>query len=163
MGARARTPRVVAGLMAGVLAGVLVGLLVGLAGCGLVPSRPEADDWVASARQSLDDTASEVATVGLVVEQEQQDRLPASYAAVVAARSEAAAGTAADGITAQQPPDSKRQEYDAVAAALGDAADLVAEARIALVDHDTAAYRRLAERLSRMERRLAQLATSVGR
>jgi hypothetical protein len=155
MGAGATTPKVVAGL--------LTGLLIALTGCGLVPSRPSAPEWVADARLALDDTASEVATVRLVVEQEQQDRLPTSYAVVVAVRSEEAASTAADGLTKPQPPTAKQREYDAVAAALGDAADLLAEVRIALVDHDTEAYPGLATRLATMQHRLEKLDLSGAR
>jgi len=155
VGAGASTPKVVAGL--------LTGLLLGLTGCGLVPSRPSAPDWVAAARQALGDTSSEVATVRVVVEQERADRLPTTYAVVVATRSEEAAGQAADNLTKQQPPDAKRREYDAVATALGDAADLLAEVRIALVDHDTEAYPGLATRLATMQHRLEKLDPSGAR
>jgi hypothetical protein len=138
---------------------LLLGLLT--TGCGLVPNRPDAEGWTVAARQSLEDAASEVATVRVATEQQQKGRQLGAYGVVTATTSEEALGKAADSILAQQPPASRRDALDRVSQALGDAGDLVSEARIALVRGDEAEYDGLVKRLAAMSTRLDDLRASL--
>lgn len=136
-------------------------LLLGVAGCGLVPSRPDGPAWDQAARQSLEDAASEVATVKVALEQQQKGHLLGKYGVTTVTDSEEALGLAQDSILTQQPPTSRQEGFDKVAAALGDAGDLVTEARIALVRDDTRAYAGLVHRLDAMSGRLDDLRGSL--
>lgn len=140
-----------------VLVLVMAPVLALSSGCGLTPSRPDSAAWSQAARQALEDVASEVATVKVAVEQQERGRQLGKYAVVTATTSEEALGKAADSLLTQQPPASRRDDYDRVSTALGDAEDLVAGARIALVAGDSGRYAGLAHRLDRMADRLDSL------
>lgn len=138
---------------------VLVALLAMLlAAC--VPATPGTDEWREDARHALGDVAGQLATVALALEND--DRLVGGYAKVVVADAEESAGRSADGFEQQQPPAGHRKEFDKVSAALDKGLSLLTDARIAVVDGDTAAYDRLATRLYRLQARLQRLEDKLG-
>lgn len=136
-------------------------LVLGTAGCGTTPSEPSPTDWRTAARQSLDDVSSEVATVRLVLVQAEQDRLVGRYSTTAVTTAEEALGKAEDTLTTQQPPPGLDRDFEAVSTALGDAGDLVTEARIAVVRSTTSEYAGLVRRLDAMGTRLDRLRSSL--
>lgn len=127
------------------IAVVICAATLGLSGC--VPAEPAADDWRTSTRQALEDTASEVESVALVLDLEARDRLPGRAARVAAVESEEALATAEEGVSTQQPPPSESGEDGKVGDLLARASDLVREARIAITAKDTTTYGDLRARL----------------
>lgn len=122
-------------------------LVVGvLSGCS-VPSQPSPADWRSAARQALEDSASEVESVALVLRLDGEDQVFATSARVAAVESEESLAKAVDSVQTQQPPASLVQEDSDVSDLLGRATDLVREARIAATARDTASYDDLRERL----------------
>ena len=112
-----------------------------------VPSEPSPTDWRTGARQALEDTASEVETIALVLQLESDDRMPGRSARVAAVESEESVATAGQAISTQQPPPGAEREDAEVSDLLGRAADLVREARIALTDGHDDAYDGVRHRL----------------
>ena len=139
----------------------LVGSLIILTGC-TVPAAPDRAAWRSQAAQALEDTASDVATVELVLRQERQDRLPGKYAVVVAVDSEESAGKSGEAFTSLQPPPGQRAAYDRVGQLLDDAQGLLSEARIALADGATGDYPPLIARLARLGDRLERVQGRFG-
>ncbi len=137
-------------------------LLLGLTGCA-VPSSPDARDWRRSARQSVGDVASEVETARTALRQLAADRFVGRYATVLLVDAEEAAGKATDTITIQQPPRAEQARYDEVSAALGDAADLVTQARIAVARGSEQDYPALVEDLGKTGDELAELEEQLTR
>ena len=123
---------------------VAVGLLA--LGCS-VPAEPSASDWSSAARQSLEDSTSEVESVALVLEQRSAGRLPGVSARVMAVESEESLATAVDSLTTQQPPPGLDGQDRDVSDLLGRATDLVREARVAITAEDEASYADLRRRL----------------
>ena len=119
--------------------------LLALSGCA--PSTPSAAEWRASARQALEDTASEVRSVALVIELETDDRLPARSAQVAAVESEESLATVQQTLSTQQPPAGSERQDREVSDLEERAADLVRRARIALTAGDAAAYDEVRVRL----------------
>ena len=120
-------------------------LALALTGC--VPSEPSVADWRSSTSQALEDTASEVESVALVLDLQSHDRLPGRAARVAAVESEESLATAVEGVTTQQPPAGEAQADRRVGDLLTRASDLVREARIALTADDEASYAELRNRL----------------
>jgi hypothetical protein len=131
------------------------------AGCGLVPSRPDPQAFTTSARQGLGDAASEVATVKLALQEQQKDHLVGKYTVTTVTNSEEALGKAQDSVLTKQPPSSKQQAFDRISDLLGDAGDLVTEARIALVADQEQQYPALVDRLEAMTKKLNDLRSSL--
>ena len=117
-------PRSAVALLA---AGVLLGQLLLTAACTV--SEPDAAAWRDSARQTLDDVASEVATARLTLKQLDDGNLPTSYGVTVLADAEEAASTAEEGLTSLQPPPALKGIPDRVQALVGRAVDAVQQAR----------------------------------
>jgi hypothetical protein len=141
---------------------ILVALLLGLAGC-VVPSSPDARDWRRSARQSVGDVASEVETARTTLRQLSADRFVGRYAIVLLVDAEEAAGQATDSVTTRQPPRVEQARYDEVSAALGDATDLLADARIAVTRGSKQDYPDLVEQLGTTGDELADLEEQLTR
>jgi hypothetical protein len=138
--------------------GALVLLLpLTLAACA--PGTPDADSWHQDAERATGDAASAVSTMALVIEE--RERIPANYLQVAAVDSEEAADTAAQSLSTVQPPDSLRDRHEEVTAALDEAAGLVAEARIAVVRHDTASYDALRTELGDVADQLSGLESDL--
>ena len=125
-----------------VVSGVLA---LALTGC--VPSEPSAADWRASTTQALEDTASEVQSVALVLDLQSHGRLPGRAARVAAVESEESLATAVEGVTTQQPPTGEARQDREVGELLSRASDLVRETRIALTAGDESSYVRLRRQL----------------
>jgi hypothetical protein len=121
-------------------------LALSLTGC--VPSEPSVDDWRASTSQALEDTASEVHSVALVLDLQAHGRLPGRAARVAAVESEESLATAVEGATTQQPPPGEAREDRQVGELLSRASDLVREARIALTAGDESSYAELRRQLT---------------
>ena len=119
--------------------------LVTLVSCA--PSEPSAADWRAAAMQAVEDTASEVDTVALVLRLESDDRLPGRSARIAAVESEDSVATAEQTFSTQQPPDGSGADDAEVSDLIGRAADLVREARIVLTAGDEVAYDDVRQRL----------------
>jgi DNA primase len=147
-----------------VLVAGLLTLCGGLSGCVVVPDTPDAGDWDRLAAQAVEDNASEVATVRLVLREQQRERLLGRYGVVTAVAAEEAAAKATDSVTTVQPPPARRQADQRVADLLARAGDLVTEARVALVDGDASAFPRLVDDLAevhdQLQREHARLSAS---
>ena len=118
-------------------------------------SPPDRADWRDETARAVGDVAGQLATVKLVLAQEQEGRLLPHYAVGVVVAAEEAAGSSADQVGSGQPPRSERARYDAVVAALE-------EAEGVLADGDHAAYPELVEQLGRQGDRLARVETELG-
>ena len=123
-----------------------------LAGCA--PQSPDHSSWRDQARLALDDTASEVATVALLLRLEQQDKVPGKYQQVVAQDSETAVGATMARFGGEQPEPRDDAEYKRVTGLLSDASDLLAEVRIAIVRRDEDAYPALLRQLEKLHEEL---------
>lgn len=120
------------------LLGATVLLLGSVSACA--PQSPDHEGWTDLTLQTLEDVASEVATVELALRLGERELASAEYVQVVALDAEEAAGQVAEKFTAVQPPVGEDPTYRDVSSVLSDATDLLAEARIAVVREETAAY-----------------------
>ena len=102
--------------------------------CGCTVSQPSPTDWRSSTSRSLDDVASEIATVQLVLRHHASDEMWQAYAVTMLADAEKAVGSTTESI-GQTPPglDAEASDVDDL---LGRAEDVVADARQALVAGD---------------------------
>ena len=123
-----------------------IGLTLATLGC-TVPAEPAPADWRSAAAQALEDSASEVETVALVLQMTSDDRLAATSARVAAVESEESLATAVDSIGTQQPPPGLDHQDADVSDLLGRATDLVREARVAITAGDQTSYDDLRQRL----------------
>ena len=141
-------------------AAVAVALVLAV-GTACVPPTPDRQAWRSEAGRTVDDVASEVATARRVLGTVQDSHLFATTARVMAVEAEEAAGTAAQGFSAAQPPPTERRSYDDVTAALQRATSLLADVRIAVRAGDEASYGRLVDQLDRVRHRLDRVARSL--
>ena len=132
------------------VAALLLALAAG--GCGTV-KEPDPEDWDESARVSLDDASSQLATARMILETERRDDTWHGYVVVVLADAEKAVGKDADGLSALQAPPARSQASSKVNDLLSSASDLVEQARIVVVAHKTIDPR-LLERLQSLGDRL---------
>lgn len=137
-----------------VAAAVLVALL-----SACVPGQPDRATWREDGSTTLTDVAGQLATAALTIEHD--DDLIGGYDIVVLTDAEELAGTSADSFTSQQPPEGELEEYERVSTALDDALSALADARIAVVNDNTAAYPGLVRQLNRLDARLQRLATTL--
>ncbi len=137
-------------------AGSAVLLLVG----GCTVAQPDANEWRDHAVQTLDDVASEVATVRLTLMQLDDERLPASYGETMLAAAEQAVSAAEESLGSLQAPSGLGARADAVLALVARAGDAVQRAREAVVAgdfHVPALVLRLAQLLRALDERKAGL------
>jgi len=139
--------------------GVVV-LMTALTACA--PQTPDHESWTDSALQALEDSASEVATAELLLRQAEDDRVTRAFEKVVALDADEAAGTIAESFGAKQPPRQDDEEYRTVTTALSDAADLLADVRIAVERGDTSEYADLLEQLEKVADDLDRTRREVG-
>lgn len=135
--------------------------LVVLLGGGCAPQAPDHSSWTDQGRQALEDTASEVATVTLLLRLEQQDKVPGKYQQVVAQDSESAVGAVLAKFGGEQPEPRDDPAYTHVTGLMSDASDLLSEVRIAVVRRDTGTYPGLLDRLERLDLRLTEAAEGL--
>jgi hypothetical protein len=133
----------------GVVPGVLLALAM-LLNSACAPKSPDPPVWTDQARHAITDVQGEVATVELVLRQQQSDKLPQNYQQVVVLGSEEAIGTTAESFSSVQPPPGEDARYKQVTSVLSDASDVVAETRIAVVREDTGEYGRLLRDLGKV-------------
>lgn len=129
-------------------------MVAALVGCA--PRSPDHSSWTDQARLALEDTASEVATVELLLELEQQGKVPGKYQQVVAQDSEAAVGATMAKFGGEQPEPRDDAEYKRITSLMSDASDLLAEVRIAIVRRDEDAYPRLLRQLEKLHEELTR-------
>jgi hypothetical protein len=127
------------------------------------PQAPDHSSWRDQAHLSVQDVASNVATMSLVLRLVREGRMFGKYQQVVALNSETNAGRTTSHLSAEQPEPRDDPTYKRVTGALSDAGDLLAEVRIALVRRDSGSYPRLAGELAATIRRLDRIETVVGR
>jgi hypothetical protein len=125
---------------------------------GCAPQAPDHTSWTDQARQSLEDTASEVETVALLLRLEEDGKVPGKYQQVVAQDSEAAVGATMARFGGEQPEPRDDEAYSRVTGLMSDASDLLAETRIAIVRRDTGRYPDLLRRLEGLGRHLSGVA-----
>jgi hypothetical protein len=140
------------------LAGWLV-VAGSLTGCA--PQAPDHSSWRDQAHLSLEDVASNVSTMSLLVRLVREDRMFGKYQQIVALNSETNAGRTADHFSAEQPEREDDRTYKRVTTLLSDATDLLSEVRIALVRRDDHEYPRLAAELSKMSGQLSKAESEV--
>lgn len=125
------------------------------------PQAPDRSSWHDQAHLSIEDVASNVSTMTLLLRLVREDRMFGKYQQVVALNSETNAGRTADHLSAEQPVPEDDATYKRVTALLSDATDLLSEVRIALVRRDSREYPGLAEDLSKMTDRLDRAEAEV--
>lgn len=125
------------------------------------PQSPDHSSWTDQAHQALEDTASEVATVSLLLRLERQGKVPGKYQQVVAQDSESAVGATMSKFGGEQPEPQDDPTYRRVTGVMSDASDLLSEVRIAIVRRDSAAYPKLLDRLVDVEARLNEVARDL--
>ena len=133
----------------------LLGTCVLLAS-GCAPQSPDHTSWDDQARLALQDTRSEVSTVKLLLELEQEGKVPGKYQQVVAQDSESAVGQTMSRFGGEQPPEGEDDTYEKVTSVMSDASDLLSQVRIAIVRRDTGEYPALRADLAEMQDRLTK-------
>jgi len=114
------------------------------------PQTPDHESWTDSALQAIDDSHSEVATAGMLLRLARDDRVTRAYEKGLVLDAEEAAGTIAESFGAKQPPRQDEENYRLVTTALSDAADLLADVRIAVERGETSEYPDLLGGLQKM-------------
>jgi hypothetical protein len=137
------------------LLSTLVGTLLLPTVIGCAPQSPDHSSWTDQAHQALEDVASEVSTVTLLLRLEGDGKVPGKYQQVVAQDSESAVGATMEKFGGEQPEPRDDDEYRHVTSVMSDASDLLSDVRIAIVRRDTAEYPDLLEQLAKSRRDLA--------
>ena len=137
------------------LLSTLVGTLLLATVIGCAPQSPDHSSWTDQAHQALEDVASEVSTVTLLLRLEGDGKVPGKYQQVVAQDSESAVGATMEKFGGEQPEPRDDDEYRHVTSVMSDASDLLSDVRIAIVRRDTAEYPDLLEQLAKSRRDLA--------
>ncbi|NYI99864.1 4-hydroxy-3-methylbut-2-en-1-yl diphosphate synthase IspG/GcpE [Nocardioides thalensis] len=134
-------------------------LLALVASTGCTVSEPGEKGWNEIARTSLTDAAGEVATARLTVAAARDDEVWDAYAVTVTSEVERQVATAEESLASVQPPPGLRERAEQLLTILGDAADAVRAARVAVVagDIDEALLRQLRDTVSALERAAGRL------
>lgn len=132
-----------------------------LLGTACAPQSPDHTSWTDQARQSLEDTSSEVATVALLLRLERDGKVPGKYQQVVAQDSEAAVGATMARFGGEQPEPRDDPTYRHVTSLMSDASDLLSEVRIAIVRRDSDQYPHLLDELETINRKLTDTAEGL--
>ena len=125
-------------------------LLVATLLSACVPASPDADTYDDKAAQTLGAAVSDVRTVALLMETSYDGRMLRPTALAQMRHSEDALDTATTAFTELHPPPSRDRLYTRVSTLLGDAGDLVAEARVALERSEEGSFPDIADRLTRL-------------
>ena len=124
---------------------------------GCVPASPDPDAYRDKTALTLASAASEVRTVARLMETSYDSRMLRPTAKAQLRHSEDALDTATSAFTEVNPPPSQDRLNRRTSTLLGDAGDLVAEARIALERARTGRYPALVEDLESLATRLERL------
>lgn len=122
---------------------------------GCKPASPSPSSWLSKSELAVSDALSQVATAQLTLEQVRKGQFLGRYPTVVLVYAEKTAGSASDKVTTMQPPKSEDKRFQQLSTQLSDAADLVTQARIALVDDDKAQFPRLIQQLRKTAKQLS--------
>lgn len=144
-------------LCAAVAAAVLAPCL--LAGC--VPASPDADTYRDKAAQTLGSAVSDVRTVSRLLSTSYDGRMLRPTALAQTRQSEGALGTATTAFTELNQPRSQDDLSHRASTLLGDAEDLLAEARVALEREDRGRYPALVRELEALAGDLEALEAAV--
>ena len=130
-------------------------------GCTGQPSSTEA--WQKSSHRALGAAISGLGTARLALEQEVADRAPHSYTVVTVTDAIETSGKEVSSYRIGQPPDQLHQANGTVGEALDDAVSLMAEVRVTMASPgaDTAAARKLVDRIAALTKKLDELDTQV--
>lgn len=134
------------------LAGVV--LLLASACSPLEPSQPDVSAWQTAVAVAVEDMVSQLSTAQIVLREQAEGDFIGKAATVVLVEAEDAAGTASDDLTTLQPPPGVRKQQAAFTALLEEAAGLVTEARVAVVDDDVTSYETLRTQLQDVKERI---------
>jgi hypothetical protein len=133
--------------------------VTGVTACA--PQAPDHSSWRDQAHLSIEDVASNVSTMTLLLRLVREDRMYGKYQQIVALDSETNAGRTADHFSGEQPEPRDDATYSRVTTLLSDATDLLSQVRIALVRRDVREYPALARKLDAMSKRLDRAASDV--
>lgn len=154
---RARSgARVVLALLLVVLAGAL------LSGC--MTGRPSSTSaWQSASDRALGEAISGLGTARVVVEQEQRNRVPHTYAVVTVTDAIETSGREISSYQLQQPPDALHRANAAVGDALDEASSLLVEVRVMLASPGltTVSAPRLLAEIDKVRDELDQLDSAV--
>jgi hypothetical protein len=134
--------------------GTLLALLL-VSGC--VPASPDADTYRDKTAVTLGAAVSDVATVERLLQMSYDGRMLRATALTQLRYSDGALGTATDAYTELNPPPRLDGLYERSSTLLGDAGDLVAEARIAIERREVDRYPDLADELKKIGSQLEKL------
>ena len=143
---------------------VLALMLAGTVSCGgCVAPAFDSGAFTHNAIEALDSAKSETTTATLALRAKLDDRLTQAYADRVVTDSEEAIGPIEDSFGAVDPPTSDDVELrDEVTELLGNAADGLAAARIAVRSHDESQMRQSLSELDKLADRLEQKSEALG-
>lgn len=136
-----------------------VAAVLALTACA--PQSPDRSSWTDQAHTAVEDVASEVATVQLLLRLVGEGKVPGKYQQVVSQDSETAVGETLASFGGEQPPPADDDLYRRTTGALSDASDLLADVRIALVRRDTGAYPAMRDELDALQERLSGLTNDL--
>jgi hypothetical protein len=134
-------------------------LLLILTACA--PGTPDEDSWRYDARRSVGDVVSAVQTARLALTQSEEGRVHHAYLQNLLVDAERLGGMAAQTLSSVQPPDVEGRRSSDVNDQLQQATDLLTDARIAAVAHDTGQYAGLVTQLERTAEDLLALETAL--
>jgi len=129
---------------------------------GCVPASPAPATYEDKAALTLGSALSEVATAQLALTQLDQGKMFRPAVLTTFRYSEDNLDTASKSFTELNPPPTDDRLYQRCSTVLGDAQDLLAQARIAVERQDAAQYPSLLRRLRRMSDRLDTFEKQVG-
>jgi len=133
----------------------LVALLVLLSGC--VPSNPDTDTFDDKSLRTAGAALSQTRTVSGLLQTSYDGRMLRPTALAQLRYSEDSLDTATGAFTELNPPSARDAQYTRLSTLLGEAGDLVAEARIAVERSEEARYPRLVDRLDALASKLERL------
>lgn len=136
-----------------VLAAALAAALLG----GCVPASPDVDTYDDKARLTLGAAVSDVRTVQKLLETLYDDRVLRQTAIAQMRYSEKSLGTATTAFIELNPPPQRDRLTKRMSTLLGDAEDLLDEARTAIERYDRARYPALADDLDTIAKDLEEL------
>lgn len=136
-----------------VLAAALAAALLG----GCVPASPDVDTYDDKARLTLGAAVSDVRTVQKLLETLYDDRMLRQTAIAQMRYSEKSLGTATTAFIELNPPPQRDRLTKRMSTLLGDAEDLLDEARTAIERYDRARYPALADDLDTIAKDLEEL------
>lgn len=135
----------------------LVVVMLGVLLSGCVPASPDVDTYEDKAMRTLGAAVSETRTVRTLLQTSYDGRMLRPTALTQLRYSESALNTATKAFTELNPPPARDRLYTRASTLLGDAGDLVAEARITVERKRESRYPQLVKELDGLATRLEKL------